>query len=426
MNLLSSAPIWPILDGIPASYPALDRSLACEVVVLGAGISGALCALHLVEAGFDVIVLDRRDVAHGSTAGSTSLLQYEIDEPLHALARRYGVESAVRAYRWSWNAIKAIEGIVRRLRIECGFQRKNSLLLASGVAHLPRLRREFLARREAGFDVEWWSHRRLASASTLPHPAAILSRQAGQIDAYRFTYGLLAAARKSGVRIFDRTQVRRVRRRTRGVDLLTDSGARVRARHMVVATGYEADALLPTRTTSLQSTYALASEPVADCRGWPADRCLIWETAQPYVYLRTTEDRRIILGGYDEPFKDSVARDRQLEAKTASLKRRFHQLFPHIPLVVATSWAGTFARTPDGLPFIGRHPAMPHTWFALGYGGNGITFSLIAAELIRDQLLGKGGAEFELFSFARLGSAASQLSPRALTAPTREKRKGPT
>ena len=98
MQLLSPHPFWPIRDGLPGSYPPLDADARCDVVVLGAGISGALAAWHLTEAGADVIVLDRREVAHGSTAGSTSLLQYEIDEPLHRLARTYGWEQAAHAY----------------------------------------------------------------------------------------------------------------------------------------------------------------------------------------------------------------------------------------------------------------------------------------------------------------------------------------
>ncbi len=401
MDLLSSTPFWPIQDGLPASYPALAGDAACEVAVLGAGISGALAAWHLAEAGVDTIVLDRRDVAHGSTAGSTSLLQYEIYEPLHRLARRFGPERAARCYHRCRDAIDAIGRIVGRRGLDCAFERKQSLFLASHRGHLGRLEREFAARRAAGFAVEWWSRGRLRAESSLPHPAGILSRDGGQLDSYRFTHGLLAAAERRGARIHDRTAVTRTQFRARGVELRTAGGARVRARHLVIATGYEAESFLPTPHTSLQSTFALVSEPLAGFPGWPARRCLIWETADPYVYLRTTPDDRVLLGGYDEPFRDPRARDRLLPAKTAALVRRFRQLFPGIPLPVAYAWAGTFARTDDGLPFIGRHPGVPHAWFALGFGGNGITYSLLAAEYIRDQVLGRPNADAELFGFGR-------------------------
>jgi|CZKI01.1.fsa_nt_gi glycine/D-amino acid oxidase-like deaminating enzyme len=90
MNLLSPSPFWPIRDGLPASYPALDDNASCDVAILGAGINGALAALHLAEAGVDVVVLDRRDVAHGGTAESTSLLRARI-QLFAASALNFGV-----------------------------------------------------------------------------------------------------------------------------------------------------------------------------------------------------------------------------------------------------------------------------------------------------------------------------------------------
>src|SRR5205085_10336928 len=120
-----------------------------------------------------------------------------------------------------------------------------------------------------------------------------------------------------------------------------------------MASGYEAAQLLPVRVTAFRSTFALASEPLTAFPGWPTGLPVIWETGDPYLYLRTTGDRRIILGGGDEPFRDPVARDRLLNAKVMMLCRRFHQMFPRIQLEVATAWAGTFGQTSDGLPFIG-------------------------------------------------------------------------
>ena len=177
----------------------------------------------------------------------------------------------------------------------------------------------------------------------------------------------------------------------------------MRARWMVVATGYESERFLPHRVGALHCTFAVVSEPLAagEFSGWPADRCLLWDTADPYLYLRITDDHRALIGGYDEPFDGPEARDRMLKRKATALRRRFRQFFPEIPFEPAMAWAGTFGVTPSGLPLIGRHPQVPHTWFALGFGGNGLTFSLIAAEMIRQALLGDVDPDLELFGFAR-------------------------
>ncbi len=403
MDLLSSTPFSPLRHGLPGDFPPLEKDVACDVAIIGAGVTGALVALHVAEAGFSIVALDRREVAHGSTAGSAGFLQYEIDVPLHRLSRQIGERDAVASYRACRDSVRHIGALVRRLGLKADFAPRASLLLASRPRDEGALRREFAARTAAGFSVEWWDRKKIAAGSTLPHTAAILSQrgEAAEIDAYRFTHGLLAAARARGAIICDRTTVAHTRRTARGVVLTTDRGARVRARHLVIAAGYEADAFLPEKVTALHSTFALVSEPVTSFPGWPGDRALIWETAEPYVYLRTTVDGRILLGGFDEPLRDPVERDRLLGAKTAALVRRFRRWFPGIKLEVAFAWAGTFATTKDGLPFIGVHRGVPHTFFALGYGGNGITYSLTAARILRDRLLGRANREARLFEFGR-------------------------
>ena len=404
MDLLSSRPFWPIRDGLPATFPPLVENTKCDVAVIGGGISGALIASELAAAGIDVVVLDRREVAHGSTAGNTGLMLYETDEMLHALVRRLGRDPAERAYRRCRDAIDALEKRARRARIDCGFERKASVYVAATAAHVPRLRREFAAREAAGFDVEWWPRRRLAAESSLPHAAAIVSRGAAQLDAYRLTYGLLLAAQCAGARIHDRTAVTRWRFRRNSVELATSRGARVRARQVVVATGYEAETFLPRCFGQLHSTFAIVSEPMAEAAfaGWPAGRALIWDTGNPYLYLRTTHDGRAMIGGCDEPFRDPRERDRLLPQKAAALSRRFRRLFPRIPFEMAAAWAGTFGVSDDGLPFIGQHPDVPHTWFALGFGGNGTTFSVIAAEIIREGILGRRDPDADVFGFERV------------------------
>src|SRR5688572_24773385 len=178
MDLLSSRPFWPIRDGLPATFPPLTENVTCDVAIVGGGICGALVASLLTEAGLEVVVLDRREVAHGSTAGNTGLMLYELDIMLHRLAAQIGVERATRAYRRCRDALEKLQKIVRRSRLDCGFAKKPSLYLAATTTHVPRLRAEFEARRTAGLAVEWWPRKRIAAESSLPHPAGILSHDA--------------------------------------------------------------------------------------------------------------------------------------------------------------------------------------------------------------------------------------------------------
>ena len=203
-----------------------------------------------------------------------------------------------------------------------------------------------------------------------------------------------------------RTGVKRYDPTPQGVTLTTEAGHTVHAGRVLFCTGYETEDFLGQSYVTLNSTFAVVSEPVEDFDGWP-DRCLVWEAQTPYFYCRTTADNRVIIGGEDEATTDPKQRDAMLPAKTELLVKQFHTLFPQIPFRPAKTWAGTFAESHDGLPYIGAHPRFPNGYFALGYGGNGITFALLAARLIRDELDGRPSADAPLFAFDRRQAVAS-------------------
>ena len=205
---------------------------------------------------------------------------------------------------------------------------------------------------------------------------------------------------RAGARVFDRTRVTEVTRNGSGVVVETAEGHSIRATRLVVASGYEASQSLGRKTGELSSTWAFISEPVDSFMGWP-QRCLIWETARPYLYLRTTDDGRILAGGEDEPWSKRHQDGSSLGTKCEKLAERVRAMFPAIDVDIAYRWAGVFASTADGLPFIGAVPERPHTWIALGYGGNGITFSMLASAIIREAWFGRVHPAAHVFAFDR-------------------------
>lgn len=400
MDLRSGAAFWPIRDGLLATYPPLERDERADVAVVGAGITGALVAHHLAAAGANVVVLDKRDVGEGSTAATSGLLLYETDSSLLELTDTVGEANAVRAWRRGLEAIDEIQELCRTVGDSCGFSRHDTLYLASSARDARQLAKEHAHRARNGFDLDWMTSADLARCHGIDAPAAIYSRGGGQIDAFRFTHRLLQSAIAHGARVYDRTEVSRVIAHDDRVELETDRGSRVNARHMVWATGYESVEETQRRVGRFHSTWALVSEPLDDLGAWK-NQMLIWETARPYLYARVTDDRRVMIGGEDEPFSRHHASARRMEKKSAKLVKRFAQIFPELPFEVAYKWAGVFSTTVDGLPYIGSVPEHPHAWLALGYGGNGITFSAIAASLIRDAWIRVPNADAALFSFDR-------------------------
>ncbi len=400
MDLISTHPFWPTASGLVHSYPSLKHDETCDVIILGAGITGAFMAQALTEEGLRVVVLDKRDVASGSTSASTALLQYEIDTPLCELIDISSRADAERAYWVCHESIDKLEALLPKIGGECGFQRKQSVYLASVDKDLPALEKEFAARTRAGFQVDFLSEADIRGRFSFARPGAILSAQAAEVDSYRLAHLLLARAEKQGAKIYDRTAMTRFDTSAGEAVVETEAGWKVRGKHIVFATGYESVHYLPKKIVKLKSSFALVSEPLQDFTGW-WDRALLWETARPYFYMRTTSDGRALIGGEDDPFRNPLRRDALIPKKSKRLALKFADMFPHIPLEIAYTWAGTFGETKDGLAYIGSIPKLPLSYFALGFGGNGITYSVVAAEMIRDAICGRENKDARLFRFDR-------------------------
>ena len=401
MNLHSSYPYWLLRHGIVNSYPSLDRDVKTEVVVVGAGISGSLIAWHLCRAGFKVIIVDRRHAGMGSTAANTSLLQYELDVPLHKLINKIGEKNAVKSYLLCREAIYKLENICHELNDPAVFARKPSFQFASFKKDEPAIRKEYELRKKIGLDIRLLEKKEIDEKFGIRKNMGLLSADAAEADAYKITHLLLFKCIGEGALVYDHTEVSDIHHYKKGVKLLTSSGKKIIANKLVIACGYESQRYVTKKIEQLNSTFAIASEPLNKKKFWYKNS-LIWETSIPYLYMRTTGDNRIIVGGKDIAGSDPVKRDTLLGYKSKMLEKAFKKLFPTIDFKTDFRWAGTFATTADGLPVIGSMPERSDTYFALGSGGNGTTFSVVAAEIIRDMLLSKKNPDAGIFSFKRL------------------------
>lgn len=399
MDLVDGYPFWIMKDGLPSDFPKLSKDIDTEVVIIGGGISGALVRYYLVNAGIKCVLVDSRTIGLGSSCASTSLLQYEIDTPLTELINIVGKKNAEKSYQICNYAIEELGKICKKLHYD-EFEFKKSLYYAAYKKDVPFLKNEFEARKKAGFDVEYLDEKQIKSQFGISSPAAILSNHGAQTNAYGLTNCLLNYKKHSDFELFDRTKITSIDHKKDGVTLQSEDGFTLKAKKLIYATGYEVVNFIDKEIVNLQATYAVISEQYQKKQFWKDD-VLLWNTADPYLYLRTTPDGRILIGGRDEDFYNPKKREKLLPKKTKQLVADFHKLFPEIEFSPEFSWTGTFGATKDGLPYIGEYKKLPNSYFALGFGGNGITFSLIAAEIITDLLLGKENKNAEIFSFER-------------------------
>ena len=160
---------------------------------------------------------------------------------------------------------------------------------------------------------------------------------------------------------------------------------------------------------TVSSSWAIATSPQPQ-NIWK-DAALIWENSKDYLYARTTRAGRIIIGGEDsDEIIEPEARDRLIPEKSRLLAQRLAALWPVAKTDIEFRWAGTFDTTRDGLPLIGPVPGAKGVYAAYGYGGNGITFSFLAAHLIGDLIAGSTSPLLRDFALDRDGGSIGQLT----------------
>lgn len=400
MKLNSGQMPWQSTLPNPPSYPPLEEDITCDCLIIGGGMGGAMASYRLSLSGADTVVIDKRGIAGGSSHANTGLLQFANDKSLTSCMNTFGEANGVLFYRMCQEAVQNILDLQSKLSIDAHIVPRSSLLYASTPADVPALRLEHENMVAHGFPSEFWGRDKITSHYAFSKPAALYSTGDAETNPYRTVYGLIDKAHSNGVRVYENTKARHYEFSDDGVTCYTENG-RIYAKNVIFAMGYETQEMKKDRGAELINTYAIKTRPLQQLPKWH-EHSLIWETARPYLYFRTTPDGCIIAGGKDEQLTDPERRDIRVLSQSQRLLEELEALFPEIKGVEAEySWGAVFGSTRDGLPYIGPHPEFPHCYFIEGYGGNGTVYSMIASELLADTLAGKHRPELDLFSLTR-------------------------
>lgn len=385
-------------DGFPTEK--LTKDLRTDILVIGAGITGSLVAEALSAIGREVTVIDRHPPGGGSTSASTSLLLFEIDNPLVVLAGKIGKEKASRVWKRSFKAMRNLTRKIKSLGIDCDYVERSSLLLPGKVLGPAGLRRECEARVALGFPSRIIERKQLLTDFGIDRPNAILSGNSAESHPVKMALGVLSKAVENGTKVLAPVEAKSIDANEKRIVVTTKAGHRIAANFVVLCCGYDLPEFLTMKSHQVVSTWAVATKPQPQ-NLWPS-HALIWEASDPYIYVRTTPDGRVVVGGEDENHNDNDRRAKRIPSKINRFRSKLKLLMPQVAFEdenIGYAWSGAFGASETGLPTIGNVPGMPRVCAVLGFGGNGTTYAQVASEMIANALSGKPEPDIDLFSF---------------------------
>jgi len=386
-----STPYW--LDEPYEPRPAPEGPLEVEACVIGGGVGGLSCALHLARHGVETVVLERDTVAGGASGRNGGFL---IAGPaaFHNDARAlYGRDWAARIYARTLAAQEAIYGLAEELGVGESVRRVGLLRVSASEEEAEHVRRHVEALREDGFPGELLERDELEPGLRRLAHNACLTDHDGALQPARWIRALAGAAEAAGAHIHEGTAVEAPVAAPGEGALRTSSGA-VTARHLVVASDGALPALVPEYAGRVRSRrlHMVATEPAQ-----PALTERLVYSRWGYEYFQQRPDGRVLAGGFsDVDGESSYTADDSGSGEMWDRIERFLREDLDVHARITHRWAGVVGYSEDRLPFVGEVPGRPGLYAMGGYSGTGNVPGFMSGREVADTIAG-AAAEPPLF-----------------------------
>ncbi|MEG1142513.1 MAG: FAD-dependent oxidoreductase [Clostridia bacterium] len=392
MNLTNGDMYFKLKNKITKKYDYLSEDIKTDVVVIGGGITGAISAYYLSKKNINVVVVEKNIIGYGSTSATTALLEYQVDIDLYKLEKMIG-SNAKKIYKLCLNAVDEIESICKEIGSE--FNRVNTLYFTNSFMQKSSILKEYNARKKAKFDVKYMENNDLINLKACIETL----ESSGVIDPYKFTCDLFKYLEKNNVKIYENTEIEEISS-DENVYLKTTNGFNILSSSAIFCTGFETLKYINTNIVSLQKTFTIVSNKLdLDNINFTArDMC------DPYHYIRF-DNNRIIFGGEDIKINSKLMSEEYLEQiakeKYNKLYIAMQKMFKINNIEVEYMYNGTFADTIDTLPIIDEIPGLNNCFCNLGYGANGILYSVIGAKILKEAIFGLYTKDINMFKINR-------------------------
>lgn len=362
-------------------FPALEKDLKAEAVVIGGGIAGLSACYFLARAGIKTALLEQGTLGAGDSGFTTAFATHFLDD----------LAATRSAWEASRNGIQLLKDVIAEEMIDCEWQDVSSAGFT--LTDPSSIKEYYQALRSVDSSLNYYGEKDISRLLGFPAEAAYFKPDGeGQFHIRKLLLGLAERANAQGTEIFEESGATKIENNL----VLTGQGS-VRADWIVVATG-----------TPLRSSFSKAAALLRgvityviqfDFRGAkPFSRSLFWDNEKPYHYFRWLNDEELILGGEDHPLGHKPPRPPHL-----ALAEWLRKVAGEAEFDIINKWRGSIFYSPDFLPYASAHEAYgEHTIFLTGFGGNGMAHGLLAGKIAADIIRGKVNPHADLFSFKRI------------------------
>ena len=347
-------------------FPALDRDRETEVLIIGGGMAGVLCAYFLHQAGVDYLLLEAEEIGSGVTQNTTAKLTSQHGLLYHKLTRSYGLDAARLYLEANQAALEQYRSLCQEM--DCDFQAQDAYVYS--LDRRDKLEKEVDALRALGFPAE------LAQDLPLPFPVTGAVRFPHQAQFHPLKF---LSALSKGLRILEHSKVLELRPGAAA----THQGV-VRAKKIIVTTHFP---FLNKHGSYYLKLYQHRSYVLA-LQGAPAFSGMYVDEAQDGLSFRHWGKLLLLGGGGHRTGKKGGG-----WAQLSSVAKRH---FPQAKEVYR--WAAQDCMPLDHLPYIGPYSRRtPELFVATGFQKWGMTTAMVAAQLLTDLIQGKDNPYAALF-----------------------------
>ena len=394
MDLIKGKSFY-LANVLTRQYPYLSEDRQTDVLIIGGGVTGALALWNFTRLGIPCILVDGGRFGLRSTAITTALLQYELEDNYDELTRLMPVEEVREAYLIGCDALKEVEDLLAQLGNHCEYSKRDTLLLSQTPKDAAALYKEYENRLSLGLDVTFYDAK--SNPTPLNFNAGVYSRQGGaQLNPCLFAAQLLEASERKGARLYENTRIRALAFFGDSVTAEAEYGYTIKSKAVVLATGYETPLPGTRNFCTKQITYNIAAQPPGNTGSL---ELMARDNKTNYHYLRGLPDGRVVFGGRDTKLSkkgiDAATSERKYARLLEDLNGWYRDGTP--PARLSTAFSGVFGVTPDNLGVIGADSTRHNLMYCLGYGANGILFAAIGAKMLAERYCGHPQPRLRLF-----------------------------